>query len=593
MRKFKTTLTSLLLLAAMLLSTLALTACGDEEEFFFLDENMSDYISIAAGDYKGVSLTVPGIAEIEDADVKSYIVSAIASYQSQNKKTETMTVATIKDGDSVKLWYRGQINMAAEGEPENWVDFIGGCNFYPTSSQSSAMASDLVIGSGSFIKGFEDKLKGLEISDSSLKTDSDSNKYVGMEGYLPIAYIQYTYEYTDANGNKKTGIMYDRIDLTKKDDGSYADKGRYSDALREALEGHKVGEVVKNGNTPARFTESFDITGDLVAETVNIRNVQVKNIVKVETALPYVVAEGEEAPAETPAYTFELTFPDPYSSNSALAGKTARWYVYADSLQRAVTEEIDPDNLTYKQVVDVLGITFDMVKAGLLLTPAEQDATAGSGTDAAKEAAVLAHYREYIKKGLEEQRTSTLKGNIIDALWVHIISKTVVEKWPDGYVDAYVDTLRAEAESEYSEYVKSYGSSIYPTLADYVVNFYSDKYFPNAASVEAGFRKMAEEQLIQEMAIHYIAAAEGLTMTPSEQQEYYDKEMQAMLDYYNAYYASDIAAGNVQKFTEADLANYGYTKQSIVSNYYYEQVSLALYETVKDKVNYDYSGEEK
>lgn len=582
MRKFRTTLTSLLLLLAMLLSAFTLTACGDDEVFFFLEEDMGDYISIGAEDYKGLALTVPGIAEIDPvADVKSYIVSAIAQYQAQNKKTETKTVATITEGDSVKIWYRGQINMAAAGEPENWVDFIGGCNLYPTSA-GAASATDLIIGSGSFIKGFEEKLKGLEISESSLKTGSDSDKHIGMEGFLPIAYIQYTYEYKDANGNKKKGTMVDRIDLTKDAEGNYLDKGRYSDTLREALEGHAVGETVKKDDIPVQFTESFDITGDLVPETVTVRNVMVKNVVKEEKALANVADP-------TAAYTFELAFPDPYTTNKELAGKTARWYVYADSLSRAVTEDIKEDALTYKQVVDILGITFDMVKKGLLLTPAEQDATEGSGTDAAKEAAVLAHYREYIAKGLEEQRTATLKENTINTLWEHIISKVEVLEWPDGYVDAYIDTIRTEAENEYSQYAQSYGTSVYPTLADYVVNFYSDKYFPNTASVESGFRKMAEEQLIQEMAIHYIAAAEGLTMSESEQDEYYEKQMQEMLDYYNAYYASDIAAGNVQKFTEADLANYGYTKQSIVSNYYYEQVSLHLYDSMKDKVVYDLS----
>lgn len=587
MRKFRTTLTSLLLLAAMLLSAFTLTACGDDEEFFFLDEDMSNYISIKPEDYKGVELTVPGVVEIDkDADVKSYIVSAIAQYQAQNKKTETKTDGIIAEGDSVKIWYRGQVNMAAEGEPENWVDFIGGCNFYPTSSGAAA-ATDLVIGSGKFIKGFEEKLKGLEISESSLKTASDSNKHIGMEGYLPIAYIQYTYEYKDASGNTKKGTMVDRIDLTKDAEGHYVDKGRYSDTLRAALEGHAVGEVVKDGTAPLRFTESFDITGDLVPETVNIRNVQVKNIVKEERALPYVVAEGETAPAVTPDYTFELAFPNPYQSNEALAGKTVRWYVYADSLERA--EEIREDSLTYKQVVDILGITFDMIKKGLLLTPTEQNATEGSGTDAAKEAAVLAHYREYIAKGLEEQRNATLKENTINTLWEHIISKVELLKWPEGYIDAYIDTLRTEAENEYGQYVQSYGTSVYPTLADYLVNFYSDKYFPNTASVEAGFRRMAEEQLKQEMAIHYIAAAEGLAMTEKEQEEYYEEQIKSMLDYYNSYYANDIAAGNVETFTEADLANYGYTKQSIVSNYYYEQVSLKLYETVKDKVTYDLS----
>ncbi len=38
-----------------------------------------------------------------------------------------------------------------------------------------------------------------------------------------------------------------------------------------------------------------------------------------------------------------------------------------------------------------------------------------------------------------------------------------------------------------------------------------------------------------------------------------------------------------------DLASYGYTKQSIVSNYYYQEVSLKLYDACKDKVQWDTS----
>ena len=594
MKNFKTAMTSFALLLAMLLSLFTLTACGDEEEYFFLEEDMSDYISIDPGDYKGVALTVPGVAEIDDEAVKNYIVQAIASYQAQNKKTTTKTDGEIREGDTVKIWYRGQVNMAATGEPENWVDFIGGCNFYPTSASTAAAATDLVIGSGSFIKGFEEKLKGLEISDSELLTVSDPNKSLGMENLLPIAYIEYHYSFRDANGNEKKGVMYDRIDLTKDGDGKYVDKGRYSDTLRAALEGHRVSEIVKNGEAFATFTESFDITGDLVPETVTLSYVTVKSIVKSQTALPYVPAEGETAPAETPDYTFELAFPDPYSNNKALAGKTARWYVYADSLERVTSEEITPENITASLIKTIFGIDFTKIKDGLLLTAEEQNATAGSGTDAQKDAAVVAHYDEYIKKGLEEQREATLKKNTIDTLWKHIIDAIEVKKWPDGYLDAYVDTLYAEAQNEYNQYVQSYGNAVYRSLADYVANFYSDEYFPNAASVDAGFRKMAEDQLKQEMAIHYIAAAEGLTMSEKEQEEYYEEEMAAMIEYYNEYYSSEIAAGNAQPFTEDDLAEQGITKQSIVSNKYYEDVSLALYDIlVRDKtVTYDLTGEE-
>lgn len=558
MKNLKTKLTALLLLSLMLASALLLSACGGSEGFSFLREDMSKYISIAPEDYRGVTLTADGVAEIQDADVRKYILSAVATYYTNQNKTEVKTDGVIKEGDTVAIWYRGQVNMPKADGTENWVDFIGGSNLFSSASHG------LVIGSGNFIPGFEDALVGCEISNSELLVVRDSDNYIGKEGLLPIAYIRYSYEYTDANGNKKKGTMSDRVDLTREGEG-YATGGRYDEsALRDRLAGRYVGETIYE-----TFTETFDITGDLVEESVKISNVKLTGIVKREATL-----HGN-------AGYFTLSFPNPYSNNTALAGKETRWYVVADTITRAKEQEMpDPAALDYATVEGALGIKYESILS--LLSESEAKAAADGGTSK-KQALVVEHYWEYVKKSLESQRESQLKQNAVDAIWNHIAEKMMVEKWPDGVVESYVTQLRSNATYEYSQYTETAGNVLYGTMEEYIVNTYDDKYFPNVASVEAGFRMMAEEQLKKEMAIHYLAELEGIKMSARKENSYYKEEMEKLLAYYNTLYASQL---NGQSLTEADMNEQGYTKESMVSSYYYSELSEKLYELNKDKITF-------
>lgn len=123
---------AVLLAGVMMLS---MTGCGSNEKA----KKYSKYVEL--GDYKGIEYTLD-IAEVTDEDIDSQIDSFLSGLT----ETEEITDRAVKDGDTVNIDYVG----TKDGEA-----FDGG----------TAEGSDLVIGSNSFIDGFEDGLIGHEIGE--------------------------------------------------------------------------------------------------------------------------------------------------------------------------------------------------------------------------------------------------------------------------------------------------------------------------------------------------------------------------------------------------------------------------------------------
>ena len=94
----------------------------------------SDYVTVC--DYSSLKIAKKDI-EVSDSDVQSQIDSILSNYKKQ------VTDRKVKKGDVVNIDYTGTINGK---------EFDGG----------SATGSNLTIGSGTFIPGFEDQLIGVE-----------------------------------------------------------------------------------------------------------------------------------------------------------------------------------------------------------------------------------------------------------------------------------------------------------------------------------------------------------------------------------------------------------------------------------------------
>ncbi|MBD5444898.1 MAG: trigger factor [Lachnospiraceae bacterium] len=104
--------------------------------------NAADYVTL--GEYKGIELTEEAVS-IPDEYVDRYIDEYILA--SQAVKTEVKDRTDVREGDIANIDYKGY---------KDGVAFAGG----------TAEGYDLVIGSGSFIPGFEDGLIGAEVGET-------------------------------------------------------------------------------------------------------------------------------------------------------------------------------------------------------------------------------------------------------------------------------------------------------------------------------------------------------------------------------------------------------------------------------------------
>ncbi|MDO4523669.1 MAG: trigger factor, partial [Eubacteriales bacterium] len=108
------------------------TELGDLPEY-----KASDYVTL--GDYKGLEVTEKSPVNVTEEDVMSALEDSIP--------LENLTEGEVKDGDIANIDYEGTLDGVA---------FDGG----------TAQGTDLEIGSGTFIEGFEEGLIGVQVGEA-------------------------------------------------------------------------------------------------------------------------------------------------------------------------------------------------------------------------------------------------------------------------------------------------------------------------------------------------------------------------------------------------------------------------------------------
>lgn len=506
-------------------TTAATTAPATTEAPWLLDLDLSDYVALDAEDYKNPAISLPSPEAITPADVEDYLVDL--KFKVYKDSLVSLTSGTVAKNDTVLLRYRGEVNIGTADAP-HFVEFFGGSNYLDSAAHS------LRIGSNSFIAGFEDALIGIAIEETAITLEKDADKVVGVSG--DVAYVTYKYSYT-VEGAARSGTQSDRVDLRRDPDGNYTGISRYSSALRDALLGLHTGEYIKTGGENAAFTESFDITGDLVPEAVTLTDVQVVGVVTEERVA-----------------VIDVPFPEGY--DEALGGKSARWYVAIERIDRLPAEAAEP---SYTFVSEEIGITYDSLLAltgeDAVLTEAEISAI-GEDTEKQK-AAVLASYKDYILAVMRINQKNEVKEAVWEDFADYIIEAITVKGYPEKIRADYISAFRESAEQSYLQY------SSYYTFYEFLAAYYGTTYFPDEDAIDAGFERIAEIELRYEMAVYAIAEAEGLGVAEGERASTAAAERRELIEYYKSAHGTE--------YTETELIEGGYTDRYLIESLYFSR----------------------
>ena len=359
---------------------------GYGRDFDYLEADLSKYVTLSAEDLKNIKMTVR-VDKPTEADVDAEILSLLVAYKTL-APGEPDPDAVIQNGSEVNLYYSGYI-LSENGDKEY---FSGGSNLVSAAQDS---AYTLVIGSGSFISGFEAGLCGIRPSDTEIPTVikegaiSDGDVvYVNITGYHP-------------NGKAITQSAKPLV-LSPSLDEEYG-KGFY-----ELLKGV---ELTENACSSAITLESAR-EGEGTFVYTGIRPM-------------YKTVGGK-------AHTVETYFPMNYSEAN-LQGKTAYFDVYVKDTTSFVLPEFTDAFLT-----DTAGV--------LPETLADY-----------KGATLTEKYRSFLRQLLEDDYQVRLQEASEESFWKKIVEVAEVKRvpraaWLEVY-DEYMESL----ESTYKEYLSNMG----------------------------------------------------------------------------------------------------------------------------------------
>ena len=173
--------------------------------------DVADYLTIEDDEYLHMTVQVPSVHQVTDEEIKSEISDSFYYLEDYDDLIVKKTEGTVASGDSVNIDYVGK----KDGEA-----FEGG----------TAEGYDLVIGSGSFIEGFEDGLIGKEIG-STVDLNLTFPEEYGVEE-LNGAEVVFT---VTINYVTEMPEITDEI-AEKLSDGEYKTAEDYRESIRSMLQ---------------------------------------------------------------------------------------------------------------------------------------------------------------------------------------------------------------------------------------------------------------------------------------------------------------------------------------------------------------------
>ncbi len=479
------------ILGAVVGSVFAIRAfLGYGRDFYYMDKDLSKYVTISAEDLKNIKMSV-SVDKPTEEDVEREIIALLVEHKVLDTEN-TDSDALIANGSVVSLYYSGYL-LSEDGDREY---FSGGSNL-------SSGVSSLIIGSASFVPGFEEGLIGLRPSDTEIPTVIKEGKlsegdvvYVNVEGFHP--------------GGKNLKFYGQRLVLTPDLDEQYG-KGFY-----ELLVGSEIGENVCSSMT--LLESATEGEGDFAYKTV-------RSLYK---------TEGGKA------HTVETYFPLNYQEAS-LKGKTAYFDVYIQDTTTHVLPEYTDTFLT-----ETVGII-----------PEKLEAYEGS--------TLTEKYRSYVREVLEEDYETRLLEATEESFWKKVAEISVVNRVPRSAMLEIYDDYIEDLESTYRDYLTSsgYTEAVYPfeTFCTEYCRLEEGesykKYVKNLAKQTAG------EKIIFFYAIQLLEVAPS----ESELMAAYDETLTDLAKQYSSldesYYESQPDEESKKKAYEEYIAGIEKTKQQL------------------------------
>ncbi len=460
--------------------------------FSYRDSDMTKYIEISDADYKNFTLDIAISSNVE-ADAAQTITSLLNKHKPEKPlgggKITYDPAAKITAGDEVRILYLG-CTVDEDGNP---VDFIEGMNNIAGTAPLSLKGTEkkLVIGSSSFIAGFESGLEGKTLADFPFVTPVISGTIDTSKHVLFVSYTRLEDGKT-SNETKSYVLIYPALGK-EKIDATYGD-GFYDKIMAAELDAKGGTNIADSSEKLGKYTYSS---------------------IKVSYAIDF----------STAAY-IEVHFPYDYGNSDELKNKNAKFYVFTNGMKEYY------DDSKGEGVFDDAFVTDKIL--------ADEDAEITAEELAAKYpdiTSVAEQYKKYVYDNLAAEYEKELQNAIFSSAISRLVSKATVKKIPEKLRDSerarYVEAFKAQ----YQNVLETYGPYGY-TESNYPIETYAKSYFgiSDGKLWKEEVYKIADGEMKKQMVIHYILQREDVDLSDSVMSAKIEEIIEEYYGEYENYY---------------------------------------------------------
>ncbi len=445
-----------ILVATLTFSSLFLSGCdkdkGDKGEndppaeaaINFLKTDLSEYIDIPESSYKDLNIQ-PNISEPNEVMTKSRIINLQNGYRKiVGSGDKLLSGHTVGVGDTVSVFYRGYY-LDADGKE---ITVAGMSNF-------GSIASELTVGSGQFIPGFEYNMIGMNISEYARFAKIVSGKVAANHNV-------YISRKRTVEGKTET-LSYERVILGSAD-------AKYGEGFSSKLIGADVNKAL----------EGFTVTLD--------GKEQVYSDMKIDFV---TLCENSATNGGKPIRVVECYFPHDYGME-LLQNKTAYFDVYVDY---AIDYEVpDFDDAFVKKLIEEKHYT----------TEAELNKFGGES--------LAEKFESYTADLLYKEYESDREDLILSEIWNKLLNSAVIKKYPEGNVTAVYDRTLQDINSQYMSNYGYFYHNYFGAIQCESFDEYMRLYLGIGSSVDwrAALTEQTEKLVKERLIIYFIIKAEGI-----------------------------------------------------------------------------------